>query len=485
MSNRLPVAINEHEGTWKVKPSPGGLVTALAPIMKRTGGVWIGWPGCGAETPADRLLAEHSLTQEYTLKPVSVSNDEVEKYYRGFSNKTIWPLFHDLLGHFSYDQSSWESYIRVNRRFAEAVADTAGPNDFVWIHDFHLLLVGRMLREMHVSHYLNFFMHIPFPSVDIFRRLPRKTPILQAMLEFDHIGFQTPADRRNFVQCVKWLIPETKRTARKRQSIIQYGRREIKLGYYPISIDFDEFNGGAHEREVDEAAWYLKENHKGRMMVLGLDRLDYTKGIPERFLAFERMLEKYPDNRGKISLIQVVIPSRLKVSEYQALKIELDTLSGRINARFSQHGWNPIHYHFRELGRTQLLGHYRACEIALITPLRDGMNLVAKEYCASSIDNDGVLILSEFAGAAAQMSRGALIVNPFDLERTADAIHRAFIMAPEERRRRMKLLRSEVRRNDVKHWVNWFFGSHGQTEVGQEMISSLQRDHNSGQLQSD
>lgn len=472
ISNRLPVAIYKDSGAWKVKPSPGGLVTALAPIIRRTKGIWIGWPGCGTEAPVDSLLEEYNRRQETSLQPVSISTDEAEQYYRGFSNKTIWPLFHDLIGHFSFDQANWDTYVKVNRRFAEAIAETAQPDDFIWVHDFHLLLVGQMLREMHVSHRLNFFMHIPFPSVDIFRRLPRKTALLQAMLEYDHIGFQTPADRRNFVQCVKWLIPESSRTTRKRQSIIRFGRREVMLGYYPISIDFDEFNGGAHSKDVDEAAWYLKENHLGRKMVLGLDRLDYTKGIPERFLAFERMFEKYPDTRGKISLIQVVIPSRLKVADYQTLKDQLDSLAGRINARFSQHGWTPIHYHFRELGRTQLLGHYRACEIALITPLRDGMNLVAKEYCASSIDNNGVLILSEFAGAAAQLARGALIVNPFDLERTADSIYTAFRMSPEERRRRMKILRSEVRRNDVKRWVNWFFSSHHQEREKEEVISS-------------
>jgi trehalose 6-phosphate synthase len=305
VSNRLPVAIHKDGQRWQVKPSPGGLVTALAPIVRRTAGIWIGWPGCGSEAPAEELLREYSNSQEYLLKPVSVTTEEIERYYRGFSNKTIWPLFHDLLGHFSFDQDNWETYLKVNHRFAEVIAETVDPDDFIWIHDFHLLLVGRMLREMHVSHYLNFFLHIPFPSVDIFRRLPRKTELLQAILEYDHVGFQTPADRRNFVQCIKWLIPETKRFARKRQSIIQYGRREIMLGYYPISIDFDEFNGGAHSKEVAEAAWYLKENHSDRMMVLGLDRLDYTKGIPERFLAFERMLEKHPETRGKISLIQV------------------------------------------------------------------------------------------------------------------------------------------------------------------------------------
>jgi trehalose 6-phosphate synthase len=207
---------------------------------------------------------------------------------------------------------------------------------------------------------------------------------------------------------------------------------------------------------VAEAAWYLHENLQGRQLVLGIDRLDYTKGVPERFLAFERVLERYPDLKQRISLLQVVVPSRTLVPEYQSLKEQLDQLAGRINARFSEAGWIPIHYVFRSLDRTQLLAHYRASEIALITPLRDGMNLVAKEYCAASVDSNGVLILSEFAGAADQLGRGALLVNPYDLDGTADAIYRAFTMAPEERRRRMDLLRADIRRNDVHRWVGWF-----------------------------
>ena len=456
VSNRLPVAVHWHNDQWQVKSSPGGLVTALAPIMKRNRGLWIGWPGCTPDAPSEELLREYSQTNEYDLLAVDITEEEIERYYRGFSNKSLWPLFHDLLGQFSFDTVNWNSYVDVNRRFAELIAKNIQEDSFVWIHDYQLLLVGHFLRELGVTHQLNFFLHIPFPSLDLFRRLPWKQEILQAILEHDHIGFQTAQDRRNFVQCVKWLSPETRRVAYKRQSTIIHGNRRIILGYYPISIDFDEFNKGADDEAVAEAAWYLHEHFTNRTLVLGLDRLDYTKGIPERFLAFERMLEKYPDTAEKITLIQIVVPSRLNVSEYQQLKQDLDLLAGRINSRFSKHGWAPIHYEFRELDRTQLLGHYRACEIALITPLRDGMNLVAKEYCAASIDNKGVLILSEFAGAANQLGKGAIIVNPYDLEATADAIYTAYIMTHEERHRRMRLLRSEVRRSNVSRWVEWF-----------------------------
>ncbi|HUV31455.1 MAG TPA: trehalose-6-phosphate synthase [Acidobacteriota bacterium] len=459
VSNRLPIAIYKDGDEWKVKASPGGLVTALAPIMRRNRGVWVGWPGCPPEAPAAELLEAYSRTHDYDLKQVVISEEENARYYRGFSNKSLWPLFHDLLGQFSFDTDNWQTYVQVNRRFAETVLANIGEDALIWIHDYQLLLAGHFLRELGVRQKLSFFLHIPFPSVDLFRRLPWKQELLQSMLDYDHLGFQTARDRRNFIQCLKWHVPEAQRGAYKRQSVIRYNQREIILGHYPISIDFDEFSEGAKDGAVADAAWYLHENFPEQTLVLGLDRLDYTKGIPERFLAFEKMLQKYPEVHGKITLLQIVVPSRPNVSEYQQLKGDLDALAGRINARFSRQGWAPIHYEFRELDRTQLLGHYRACEIAFITPLRDGMNLVAKEYCAASIDNQGVLVLSEFAGAADQLGRGALLVNPYDLEGTADAVYSAYIMQAEERQRRMRLLRSEIRRNNVARWVEWFLGA--------------------------
>ncbi|MCP4685903.1 MAG: trehalose-6-phosphate synthase [bacterium] len=455
VSNRLPVAIEEIETGWTVKPSPGGLVTALAPTMRQARGLWIGWPGCTEDAPADQLLDDLEGL-DYRLKAVLLNADEITRYYRGFSNKSLWPLFHDLLGHFSYATENWLTYIDVNRKFAEAVADSISEDSIVWIHDYQLLLVGQFLRQMGLHHKLSFFLHIPFPSPDLFRRMPVNRELMEGLLEYDHVGFQTARDSRNFIQCVKWYAPESRRTSYKRQSRIRHAGRDIKIGHYPISIDFQEFASGAAEPKVEEASWYLHENLQSRTLVLGLDRLDYTKGIPDRFLAFERALEKFEELRGNISLIQIVVPSRIYVSEYKDLKTELDELSGRINGRFAQHGWVPINYQFRNLDRVQLLGHYRACEIALITPLRDGMNLVAKEYCASQVDNKGVLILSEFAGAAQQLDKGALLVNPYDIDGVADAIYAAHIMPAEERAQRMKALRTEVKRTDVRRWVKWF-----------------------------
>ncbi len=462
VSNRLPVALNEtSDGAWEVKPGTGGLVTALQPIIKRSKGVWIGWPGCDDSVPFENILRDHNTESEFNLIPIPVSSEEVHKYYRGFANRAIWPLFHDLLEQFFFDLEEYGVYLRVNRRFAEITAQHIQDEDIVWIHDYQLICVGHYLREAGVTGQLNFFLHIPFPSLDLYRRFPRNRELLQAILRYDHIGFQTADDRRNFINCVKWLLPEAQRITRKRQAVINYQGHVTKVGFYPISIDFNDFNQDALSQEVAEAAWYLRENVKVKKMILGLDRLDYTKGIPERFLAIERLLEKYPETRRNVSLLQIVIPSRLNVPDYQELKKRLDFLVGRINSRFSEHGWVPILYQFRTLHRHQLLGHYKAADIALITPLRDGMNLVSKEFCAASTDDLGVLILSEFTGAAAQMAKGAMMVNPFDIDGTADAIFAAYNMPEDEQRRRMKLLRAEVKRHDVMRWVNWFLGDKG------------------------
>ncbi|MFH1686112.1 MAG: trehalose-6-phosphate synthase [bacterium] len=467
VSNRLPVAMTRDGDGWRVRNASGGLVTALAPIMKQVGGLWVGWPGC-PQTPSVTDLLTESVDSDFDMKPVWLTEEEIDRYYRGYSNRTIWPLFHDLLGYFSFDTSDWHTYRDVNRRFAEVVAESISDNTFVWIHDYQLLLVGHYLRQMGIECELNFFLHIPFPGDDMYRRLPSNGEVLRAILAYDHIGFQTLKDRRNFISCVRNHHPEILRRNYRRYSVLDWRGRKVRIGNYAISIDFNEFDHGSRSKEVQEAGWYLHENHGDKKLVLGLDRLDYTKGIKERFLAFERLLEKYPELQGDISLVQIVVPSRLNVPDYASLKEELDSLCGRINGRFAREGWIPIHYEFRHLNRTQLLGHYRACEIALITPLRDGMNLVAKEYCASSVDNRGVLILSEFAGAAVEFAENAIIVNPFDIENTADAIYAAHVMSSEERANRMVRLRSIVSRHTVQRWVRAFLDAAGSLGAGNQ-----------------
>lgn len=460
VSNRLPIVISQDQGEWNIKPGSGGLVTALEPLIKAYRGMWIGWPGCGSEAPIDDLVQRFGAEQGYDLKDVPLDADEVEKYYRGFSNETLWPLFHDMLGNCIFSLENYRVYEEVNRRFAEVTAEVSTAEDIVWIHDYQLILSGWYLRQMQSPRTLAFFLHIPFPSTDLFRRLPWKETLIEGLLAYDLIGFQTGRDHRNFIRCAMTLNKDIEIKSRRRsQTILRRGDRLIKVGHFPISIDFADFARRAGTKEVAEAAWYLHENYEHRQLMLGVDRLDYTKGIPERFLAFERALEKYPAMLEKVSLLQVVVPSRTMVPDYIDLKSRLEQMAGRINGRFSQHGWVPIHYHYRSLDQTQLLAHYRSAEIALITPLRDGMNLVAKEYCACSVDNKGTLILSEFAGAADQLGKHAILVNPYDVEKTAEAIYRAFTMPPAEKRRRMALLRAQIKRTDVHAWLKTFLSA--------------------------
>jgi trehalose 6-phosphate synthase len=457
VSNRLPVVIGRENNHWTIQPGSGGLITALDPILRENKSLWIGWPGAGEEAPVQELLDRFGSEKGYKLIGVPLSKHDIERYYWGFSNGTLWPLLHDLLGYCKFDLKDWQTYVSVNKKFAGVIASQLRENDIVWIHDYQLSMVGHFLKKAKVRLPLTYFHHIPFPSLDLLRRLPWKMEYTKALLSFDLLGFQTLRDRKNFVNTVTSLIPEATILRRQRNfTLIRYRQRVIQVRHLPISIDFNEFNDAAYSREVLDAAWYLHENLQERQLMLGVDRLDYTKGIPERFLAFERALEKYPELKHKISLLQVVVPSRTLDPDYQSLKEQLDQMTGRINSRFGRSGWIPIHYIFRSLDKTQLVAHYRTSEIAFITPLRDGMNLVAKEYCACSVDDNGVLILSEFAGAADQLGEKALLVNPYDIEKTADTIYQAFTMPFEERQQRMQWLRNQVKKNDVYRWLRSF-----------------------------
>jgi trehalose 6-phosphate synthase len=457
VSNRLPINVCQKENEWQIVPTSGGLVTAIEPLIKEAHGTWIGWPGCGSDAPFRELLQNFSAEHGYQVKPVPLSEEEVDRYYAGFSNETLWPLFHDLLGKCKFVLNEFRSYEDVNRKFARAIADLEEENQVVWIHDYQLILCGLYLRQIQPQRTLAFFLHIPFPAPDMFRRLPWCGQFMQGLLAYDLIGFQTLRDHRNFVHCATSFVDNVKVVKRQRRyTILQYEGRHIKVCHAPISIDFTYFSGAARAPEVAQEAVDLHVSYGHRQLLLGIDRLDYTKGIPERFLAFERALEKYPDLRQNCSLLQVVVPSRTMVPDYIKLKTYLEQLAGNINGRFSEHDWVPLHYHFRSLGSADLMAHYRAAEIALITPLRDGMNLVAKEFCACKYDNWGALILSKFAGAADELGKDALLVNPYDVEITADTIYAAFTMSAQEKQQRMSRLRNQIRRNDVHHWLRTF-----------------------------
>ncbi len=458
VSNRLPVVIEKTEDELKLRQGSGGLVTAMAPVLRNRGGVWIGWSGLTDESDEDisRLLNDAPASTGYSLRSVSLTTEELELYYQGFSNEVIWPLFHDLQSQCNFKPEYWESYVTVNRRFASVVQDEFRDGDYIWIHDYHLMSVGEELRALGVDSPIGFFLHIPFPAPDIFIKLPWRFQILRAMLQFDLLGFQTVRDHRNFIQCVRMLLKDVAVRHERGMHICTTERAEVRLGVFPISIDFKDFEQRARSQEISESAWYIHEAMQDRQIVLGIDRLDYTKGIPNRLEAFRHLLRTQPDVHERVTFLQVVVPSRADIPEYNTLKTEIERLVGEINGEFTRSGWIPVHYIYRHLNRNELLGYYRTAEVALITPIRDGMNLVAKEYCACNIDGRGVLILSEFAGAVQQLHRYALVVNPYDIAGVGQALYDALNMPMEERRRRMMRLRAAVRRYDIYRWVESF-----------------------------
>lgn len=462
ISNRLPVvATRERDGQWNITPGSGGLVTALGPVLRNRGGIWIGWLGTPMEemenhSQLEDLLARGAAETGYTLSPVNLSNEEVQKFYYGFSNEILWPLFHDFPTRCNFDPCYWEFYVKVNKKYAQAILDYTGEEDYVWVHDYQLILVAEELKRLGGVRQTGFFLHIPFPPLDVFLRLPWRFQILKALLQYDLVGFQTIRDRRNFMGCVRAVTPGVKVYGRGQVCRLATPHRVTLVGAFPISIDSKDFAERASSEEVASLAWIIHANLPKRHLIFGVDRLDYTKGIPDRLRAYAKALELYPDMRRNTTLIQVVVPSRESIREYELLKQEIDRLVGEINGHYTEVGWIPISYNFRSLSKEELLAYYRTSEIALITPLKDGMNLVAKEYCACNIEESGVLILSEFAGAATQLQHGAILVNPYDVDGIAHAINRAFSMAPDERQARMKSLRRSIDRQDIFHWVNSF-----------------------------
>jgi len=456
VSNRLPFALDStSEDLWTVTPATGGLVSAVEPVLRERGGIWIGWPGTAGQIPK-RPLAEATRDAGYKVVPVALSETERDEFYYGYSNEVIWPLFHDLQNFCNFEPTYWETYKVVNERYADVVADSTQADDFIWVHDYHLMYVAQVLRERGLRAALTFFLHIPFPPYDIFTKLPQQHRLLRALLQFDLLGFQTRRDVRNFLGCVRRVMSDARVGPRRELQLVRFEKREIRLGHFPIGIDFDSFEKGATSDAVRRRSQQLRHTFPDCQLILGVDRLDYSKGIPERLRAFRNALERHPELRGRIVLIQVVVPSRVEIPRYHEFKQRIDRLVGDINGRFSTSTWLPVQYHFRSLDREDLLAHYRGCDIAFITPLKDGMNLVAKEYCACRVDDNGVLILSQFAGAAEQLKTGALLVNPYDVEEVADTILEAFRMTDSDRASRMKRMRRVVREENVFWWVDSF-----------------------------
>jgi trehalose 6-phosphate synthase len=430
----------------------------MAPVLRKLGGTWIGWLGTAqASLGAEQAAGEASAQSGYKLWPVRLSAEEVHDFYRGFANEVIWPLFHDLQSSCNFEPAYWRAYCGVNRKFAQSIMEASTAEDFVWVHDYQLMNVAAALRAIGCKSKIGFFLHIPFPPLDLFVKLPWRDQLLDALLSFDLIGFQTMRERRNFVECVRALRKRVQIQGKGQLLTADVDGREVRLGTFPIGIDCNAFMRQAATSLVTAKMEELRAKLPGGKLLLGIDRLDYTKGIPHRLQAFHNLLTRYPQWREKISLIQVVVPSRVEIPEYGELKTTIEQMVGRINGEFVRPGgWVPVWYVYRSLSHVDLLAYYRAADVALITPLKDGMNLVAKEYCASSVDGDCVLILSEFAGAAVQLRRGALLVNPYDIEAVADQIQRACEMDLAERKARLRRLRRSIREYDVFWWVDSF-----------------------------
>jgi trehalose 6-phosphate synthase/phosphatase len=441
VSNRLAVTLHRGSRSLEYRRSTGGLVAALDPILRNCGGTWIGWPGLDLR-PGEQLPP---FEMPYGIRPVRLSEGEVSRYYHGFSNRTLWPLFHSLPGRSRFDRREWETYSRVNARFAEAAAEAAGGDSLVWVHDYQLMTTPGYLRQLAPDLRVAFFLHIPFPPYDVFRLCPWDCDILRGLLSCDLVGFHVGSYARNFLDCVDRLLHAPVDHDRM---LVEYGDRVVGVGAFPLGIDFDVVESLARTAPPIRVA-------HGERLVLGADRLDYTKGIPERIRVFERLLELHPEHRGKTVLLQLAVPSRSQVAEYRDLKRQIDELVGRVNGRFATESWSPIRYLYRELSPGQLASLYRDADVALVTPLRDGMNLVAKEFVASQVTKPGVLILSGLAGTAETMDE-AILVNPCDIDGTAAALQRALTMPEEQRRGRLDALRDRERRFNVHAWAGAF-----------------------------
>ncbi len=470
VSNRLPVSLKRNEnGAWRAEPASGGLIAALNPVMRERGGVWIGWPGVAesnTETLQEALDEAYRTNVDYRLDPVALSETEIQEFYEGFSNQIIWPLFHNQLYACNFDPAFWRTYQTVNQRFAERVCDAAEAEDFIWIHDYHLINVAAGLHELGVDNRIGFFLHIPFPTVDIFINLPWWRDMLYSLLAYDFIGLQTKSDRDNFIACIGAMFDSVVQTQSSdcisltiEDDTLPERLRYVGVGALAISIDYPEVTKAAGGEDAESFKRTYRKMWSARQIVLGVDRLDYTKGLPRKFEAFRNALQRYPELRSNISLDQHVIPSREQVPQYAEQKMEIERLVGEINGELTEPGWVPIHYIFHRMTPAELMAYYRVADIALITPLKDGMNLVAKEYCAAKVDETGVLILSEFAGVADEFGSNALLVNPNDIEAMADRIVEAYRMTEDERSRRMRPMRKQVRDNDAFKWVDRFLAA--------------------------
>ncbi|MDY7030623.1 MAG: bifunctional alpha,alpha-trehalose-phosphate synthase (UDP-forming)/trehalose-phosphatase [Thermodesulfobacteriota bacterium] len=451
ISNRLPINIEKRKGSLHIRSSAGGLATGLGSFYRSYNSVWMGWPGIAADSlKGEKHDIERRLLSEYNCYPVHLSQNDVEKYYHGFSNKTIWPIFHYFTQYVVHDKGLWDAYKRVNGLFCDAVCEYAKEGDTIWIHDYHLMLLPRLIREKIPNASIGFFNHIPFPSFEIFRLLPWRREILDGVLGADLIGFHTHDYTRHFLNSVHRLMGYENSLGQ-----INADDRIIRVDAFPMGIDYERFSKAGLNPEVQKETIKLEKKLHNRKVVLSIDRLDYTKGIPQRLNAFAAFLERHPEYSEKVNFVLVALPSRTQVEHYRLLKKEVDEFIGRINGDYGTIGWMPIWYLYRFLDFPVLAALYSIADVAVVTPLRDGMNLIAKEYLATRTDGKGVLILSEMAGASQELGE-ALIVNPNNNEELIEALGKALIMTEEKQRERNRVMQSRIRRYHVGRWSQEF-----------------------------
>jgi trehalose 6-phosphate synthase len=445
VASRLPVdRVESPDGGQEWRQSPGGLVTALEPVMREAGGVWIGWSGDAGPAPGE------FEADGLHLVGLGLSETEVMQFYEGFCNATLWPLYHDVIAPPQFHRSWWEAYVTVNRRFAQAAAEHAAPGATVWVHDYQLQLVPRMLREQRGDVRIGFFNHIPFPGYEIFAQLPWRRQVVQGLLGADLLGFQRQGDAANFLRaCRRAVGLPTKGTT------VRAGDREVQAAAFPISIDASGLGELARRGDVVKRSREIRDAlGDPALVLLGVDRLDYTKGILHRLRAYGELVRE--GRLGpRVVLTQVASPSRERVEAYRTLRDEVEVMVGRINGQYGEVGYAPIHYLHQSFPREEMAALYRAADVMLVTPLRDGMNLVAKEYVACRTEDDGALVLSEFTGAADELA-GAFLVNPHDIQGMKDVIVQAATVSPAEARRRMRSMRRRVYNHDVARWAASF-----------------------------
>jgi trehalose 6-phosphate synthase/phosphatase len=467
ISNRLPVSASKKGEVLLFESSVGGLATGLARFYKSSPSAWVGWPGIPrSKVDTREMNAIRNRLRKESCYPVHLTEYEIENYYHGFANKTIWPLFHYFPLYTSYNKTYWTTYQSVNEKFASVVSRIVRPGDKIWVHDYHLLLLPKMLRKRNPDATIGFFLHIPFPSFELFRLLPWREEILRGLLGADLIGFHTHSYAHHFLQSVshildiehyQWQIPIEKRT--------------VKIDAFPMGIDFMRFAAVSSSPNIQKQANKIRQRFPKQKIIISVDRLDYTKGISKRLEAFSIFLERNSDWRKKVTLILIAVPSRTAVSTYSQLKKGIDEFIGRINGRFGSIGWTPILYLYRALPFESLASYYLAADVALVTPLRDGMNLIAKEYMATRYRADGVLILSEMAGAARELN-DAILVNPNNSEQIAEAIKEGLSMTLEEQVKRNQLMRRRIENYTVTRWARDFLAELVQSKKSQEELQS-------------